>query len=271
MLPTNEQILEAINKSGYLFEQEVGTIIENQNFHIQTNSAFKDLDENKSREIDVVGFKRFVYDKELKISIDVRILCECKNNTNPFVFISRKKNEFDKNYSPPNFLFPKDDYHEPIPNEPNSYYVRNGFMFYKINEIFPYTKSETKSVQFCKLIPKGKEWNAHHEQIYDSILLPITKCLEYFKKKDKKSNSYDGQNFIIYFPIVVVNSKIYNINSSDPNYEVKEVDYISFTREIESEKQKNKYLIDFVNKDSLNLYIENNIKSFINLLTERLK
>ena len=34
--PSEEEILKAINTSGYLFEQEVGSILENNNFHIQT-------------------------------------------------------------------------------------------------------------------------------------------------------------------------------------------------------------------------------------------
>lgn len=49
--PTKEEIIKAITDSGYLFEQEIASVFENNNFYIQTNVAFNDLDEDKSREI----------------------------------------------------------------------------------------------------------------------------------------------------------------------------------------------------------------------------
>ncbi len=42
--PTKEEILKAVNDSGYLFEQEIGTILERNNFYIQPNVAFIDID-----------------------------------------------------------------------------------------------------------------------------------------------------------------------------------------------------------------------------------
>ena len=45
--PTEEQIIAALEKSGYLFEQDVATILENLEFHVETNYAYTDLDEDK--------------------------------------------------------------------------------------------------------------------------------------------------------------------------------------------------------------------------------
>ena len=88
--PSQEDILKAINDSGFLFEQEIGFIIEKFEYHIQTNSAFKDLEEEKSRELDVTGYKRFYYDEESKISIGIRLLCECKNNKKHYICMSQE-------------------------------------------------------------------------------------------------------------------------------------------------------------------------------------
>lgn len=271
MEPTKEQILNAIKKSGYLFEQEVATIIESQDFHIQTNTAFKDLDEEKSREIDVIAFKRYYHDEDLKISVGIRILCECKNNINPFIFISRNKNKIDELYSPPNFLFPKDEYYEAIPGKEKSFYNQNGFKYFKLDEIYPFSKAKSKSVQFSKLIPRGKDWIAEHEHIYDSLILPITKCLEYYKQKDKSIKSDEWKNYMIYFPIVVLNSKLYNIDSSKDAEKVEEVEYITFTREIESSKQKNRYLIDFITKENLAKYVTEYVDEFVYEFIEKIK
>ncbi|KFC21207.1 hypothetical protein [Epilithonimonas lactis] len=261
-IPSPADILNAINESGYLFEQEIGSIIEKFGFNIQTNSAFKDIEEEKSREIDVTGYKRFYFDEENKISIGIRILCECKNNKNPFVFITRNKGKIDNSYSPPNFLYPKDEYMIPTDDGQNSFYRRDGFIYYNLKEIFPYNLDDSKAVQFCKLVQKNKEWNAFHDGIYDSILLPLSKCLEYYKSKDKAIRSETWKNYIIYFPIVVLNSKIFSIDSHIDINKVNEIGNISFTREIESKKQNNKYLIDFITKENLESFLENHINNF---------
>jgi len=268
--PTEQDILDAINDSGYLFEQEIGSIIENSGFNIQTNSAFKDIEEEKSRELDVTGYKRFYYDEKNKISIGIRILCECKNNKNPFVFITRNKGKIDKNYCPPNFLYPSAEYMIPVEGQKNSYYRKDGFIYYNLDEIFPYSKNENKAVQFCKLVQKNKEWNAFHDGIYDSILMPLSKCLDYYKNKDKAIRSETWKNYIIYFPIVVLNSKIFSIDSHIDKNKVNEIGYISFTREIESKKQNSKYLIDFISKENLEDYLENHINKFAEKFKENI-
>ena len=64
-------------------------------FHVWTNWAFQDIDEGKSREIDVRAIKRVAHNEEKKLSAFVEIIAECKNSTNPFVFIGRSKNQMD--------------------------------------------------------------------------------------------------------------------------------------------------------------------------------
>lgn len=270
--PTKEEIIKAINDSGYLFEQEIASVFENNNFYIQTNVAFNDTDENKSREIDVMCYKRVFYDEDRKISIGIRILCECKNNASPFVFICRNKNEVDKRYSPPNFIFPKKEYEKPVEGKPKSFYRISGFKYYEIDNIFPYSASETKATQFCKIIRKGKDWCAFHDGIYDSILLPIIKCLEFYKKEDSPMTSNtEWKNFIVYYPIVVLNSDIYSVDTHIDKETINKNEFISFTREINSTKIKDKYLVDFVTKEGLQNYIKNYINPFMSDFVNKIK
>ena len=55
--PGPDEIIQALKKSGYLMEQVVATQLENLDFHVHTNWAFRDPDEGKSREVDVRAFK----------------------------------------------------------------------------------------------------------------------------------------------------------------------------------------------------------------------
>ena len=91
MQPSEDEILKAVENSGYLMEQEVATILEELNFNVKTNSPFEDEEEGKSREIDILAPKELYKDDENKLTIYCVLICECKNNKNPFVFIKRKK------------------------------------------------------------------------------------------------------------------------------------------------------------------------------------
>lgn len=267
--PTKEEILKAINDSGYLFEQEIASILESNDFYVYPNDAFIDIDEEKSREIDVMAYKRFYHNERKKISISVRILCECKNNTNPFVFVCRNKNSADNSYSPPNFLFPLNEYTKPIKQEPGSYNIITGFQYYNLETVFPYSIIDTKATQFCKIIRKGKDWSAFHDGIYESLLIPMIKCLEFNKKSDSDINKYnDWKNFKVYYPIIVLNSDLFSINTHIDAGIINKIDSISFTREINSKHYKDRYLVDFVTKDGLQNYIEKNIFSFMDKFVE---
>jgi hypothetical protein len=87
--PSEDEIMAPINASRYLMEQEVATLLEHRGLHVRTNVAFEDPEEGKSREIDVIAIQRVAIDEDAKLAAYVELLVECKNNTNPFVFIAR--------------------------------------------------------------------------------------------------------------------------------------------------------------------------------------
>jgi hypothetical protein len=270
MNPSIEEILNALKESGYLFEQEVGTILEQNGYHIQTNAAFKDDDEEKSREIDVTGFRRLCYDERKKILIAVRILCECKNTQSPFVFINRNMNAADKEYCPPNFIFPQNDFLTPVVGKPTSYHSTPAFKHYNLDKHFPFHQNETKAVQFCKIFRKGKDWNASHDGIYDSILIPLIKCLEHYKKKDSRMLRGEFTYYSVYFPIVVINSEIYSIDSHVENSALKSSEFVSFIRDIDSKNLNGRFLVDFVTKDGLKNYLLNQVNPFLEKLKDEI-
>ena len=57
-LPRPSDIITALSQSGYLIEQHVATQLEALDLHVWTNWAFEDIDEGKSREIDMRAVKR---------------------------------------------------------------------------------------------------------------------------------------------------------------------------------------------------------------------
>ena len=87
-------------------EQQIATQLEALDLHVWTNWAFEDIDEGKSREIDVRAVKRIAFDEGKKTSAYLEVIAECKNYTNPLVFIGRPRSDVDGLYGPERIGFP---------------------------------------------------------------------------------------------------------------------------------------------------------------------
>lgn len=264
--PSNQDILELIRSSGYLMEQEIATILEeNGYYYTRTNVAFKDVELKKSRETDVVGLKRILHDEENMIDIFVEIICECKNNRNPFVFIGRKKNEMDKAHVPEEYSFPIESYEKTKLVEGN---IKNfqripAFFHLGLDKIHHYYNSEIKYIQFSKIVQNDKKWSANHEGIFDSILYPIIKSFLYQKRQHQPTIG-NWKYIHLYFPIVVLNASIFAIDTSKKEYSLEEKEYLTLIREIDSDKIKGEFLVDFVDKNHFGKYLNECVENFIN-------
>lgn len=170
--PTNEQILTALEKSGFLFEQEIATIFEEDGFHVETSWPYLDLDTKKSREIDLRAVKTYLHDEKNKIQIFAEILVECKDSSSPFVFLERPKNKRETTtFRPKEYIFPCKTYRENL--SANSYREIPAFTHLGLASSHYYFKSPNKTTQFSKVVRKGSDWVANHEGIYDSLFLPV--------------------------------------------------------------------------------------------------
>jgi hypothetical protein len=154
--PTNEEIMDAIAQSGYLMEQHVATQLEALKFHVQTNIAFEDPDEGKSREIDVSAIKRVAENETAKVSAFVELVVECKNSSNPLVFITRSKNESDRNASPEQFRYPMTyQMKKDLGGGRGLYRELNGFFHLGFDKIHYRHRQPAKAVQFCRIDRKA--------------------------------------------------------------------------------------------------------------------
>ena len=279
--PTNEEIVEAIQASGYLMEQEVATVLESIGFHVETNRAFEDVEESKSREIDVWAFRNDYRNEETKFRLDIELICECKNNANPFVFITRPKNERDKTqFAPREYLFPVQTFEKTLEVSPDgkrrSYTMIPAFQYLGLAEHHHYYKQDSKAVQFCKIVRSGKSWEANHGGIYDSIFYPLIKAFvsreQLLKSLRKKEPTLDTWKHItLFFPIIVLYGDMYSVDSLSDNPEPVSISNIAFTRELKSKVVEGKFVVDFVRMDSLKLFIETQIAPFVRHIIEKLE
>jgi len=253
--PTKAQIIEALEKSGYFFEQDVATALENMDFHVETNYAYTDLDEDKSREIDVRAIKEIHRDDGKKVQVFVELLVECKDFGSPLVFLERAKNTREKDYAQPNeYIFPKARYKEQI-NE-KSYTEHHPLQYFNLSEKHYYFNEPNKATQFSKIYRKSSNWFANHEGIYDSLILPQAKLLE-SRKKEVVSFCRSGvwKGIWLFFPMVVLRDNLFTYDLSGPERLLQEKTRVSFVRQLDSSNLKGSYLTDFVTYNHLSDYI----------------
>src|SRR5450755_1866088 len=155
--PTDEQVLGALEQSGYLFEQEVADALEGLGLHVDTSWAFPDPDLDKSRELDVHGIRRIIHDEPNRFSLFVEVLAECKSFEAPLVFLQRQKNERELQHAVPHeYIFPVHHYRKQIST--NSYQEVAPFIHLGLREHHYYYREPLKATQFSKIVRKGDKW-----------------------------------------------------------------------------------------------------------------
>lgn len=261
MEPNEQQIREAIDKSGYLFESQIGYLLREQDYLVTPNYNFEDAETGESREIDLHAILGY-FEEDLEICLEQLLLIECKKTSNPLVFFSKPKYKELKGF---------DEYFEII-GAPESFDVprikgvTSLEKYLKLSEFSHRYKLANTSSQFCMICRKGNEWEAQHGPVYNGMILPLIKCLSSEKKSYRKSIPKNYIHLEIIYPIVVVDSALYLMNSE--TNEMKRKKWILFYRQYESKKVKLSAMIDFVQCKHINTYLKE-IKTSFTAICER--
>ena len=261
-IPTDQQILGALECSGFLFEQEVATTLESSGFHVETSWAYLDPDMEKSREIDLRAVKNVLNDEQLGLQVFVELLVECKNSDSPLVFLERPKNKRELEAPQPReYVFPRKTYQHSL--GANSYREVPAFIHLDLAGSHYYFRDDRKATQFSKIVRKDSEWVANHEGIYDSLFLPLAKALEARRKTVPTPSQQDKWRTVwLFFPVVVLRDNLMTLDASRSGRELKPRGRVTFVRNLDSDALKGDYLVDFVTYQYLSSYIANDIIRF---------
>lgn len=254
-LPTEADVLEAVGKSGYLLDQEVATVLEDLGFHVQTSWPFEDPDAGESRELDVWAIRRIIHDPPLQLFLE--LFCECKSGEErPFVFLSRRKGQIDQSVCPAHYVFPHDIYEEPMPN--GSREVK-AFAYFDAAQHHHWCRDSKKAVQFAKIVRNRNQWEAQHDGIYNAILMPLAKALAHRKAVLRSQNN----PLHLCFPVVVLKSPIYLIDTAQKPLRAERVPHVSFFRRLDSSTVKGEYIVDFVTLDGLADFLKTKVIPYV--------
>jgi hypothetical protein len=89
-MPTNEELLECLRRSGYLLESRLVAALQALDHFVEPNSSYLDKATGVSREIDIVA-ELYRYDRsmsEARVSVKTTIIIEAINNPLPAVLLT---------------------------------------------------------------------------------------------------------------------------------------------------------------------------------------
>jgi uncharacterized metal-binding protein len=210
---SQKDLLEAIKRSGYLFESEISNMLAKVGFFIESNQVIEDPITRKSREIDLTAEYYNEYDKEIaeyKASAKIKFVFEIKNNIYHLVLMT--KFEFSPNIEIWESL-------KEIQTAPKGIDWNSSEGFYEKlleNNVLLYT-------QYCsfshKKGQKNKELVALHPEHVYAGLSKITQYCEEEKDlwDDRKIDEYYRK--FLYLPVLLIKDDLYELqinNKSNP-------------------------------------------------------
>ena len=209
---SEKEMLEALNRSGYLLEAEISRTLAEAGFFIETNQVIEDPITGKSREIDLTA-EYYYYDKErssYKVAARVYYIFEIKNNLFPIVLLSRF--EFSPNIEA--WLGLKEAMTLPKELRYDAYESFYEVLIQKRTAIYTQYCSFQKKKENDKLM-------ALHPDIIHSGLAKITQyCEEMVKMYDKDllykdSDKDDYFRHFLFLPILLINDDLYELRNEN--------------------------------------------------------
>jgi hypothetical protein len=259
---SSEEITDALLRSGYLLESRLESVLRENGFYVETNSAYSDPESAKSRELDLFAMKGYrvgQYDHELVYSI---LLIEAVNNPQPIAFITKESQ-----ISP---LHREDIKVAGLPVKLPDNSLNDNWIFLpeylEMNEYHHYCQGRV-ATQYCSFIQKKndlskKEWMASHDETHFNNFQTLSLAIEYFQdvlysawKKDA-----DAINLEFYYPLIVVQGGLLEVRSSGENITIKPIDHIQYRRTSVVGVKELNYQIDVITERYLLEYL-NIIKS----------
>ncbi|SBW18607.1 hypothetical protein FDG2_0738 [Candidatus Protofrankia californiensis] len=254
-IPTAEQIVVALNKTGYLFEQKIAEIFSANGYIVATGRAFRDPDSGTSRELDVFAsrtrIKKIPDDDYIVTSC--RVICECKNNQSPLVFVARKKSTSDilSVATGHTFPFAKKRTGEGA-SLPTWETLELGRLHYASRD--PLIAGQVVRME------RKKEWVATNAGIYDSWIYPLAKAVVALQASPVTIASVHRVDLV--FPLIVTPSSMYIIDGTGDNPIPEPRDHVTLVRQLDGLNISGRFQIDFVRADYLPHFIRTCINDF---------
>lgn len=230
-----DKILENIEKTGFLNELKIGSVLRKRGWSTRHAQTYQDFDAKKSREMDIVATKVY-FNKEANFRLEFSLVIDAKKiEDRPWVVFTIKKNMplgwrlLNSCY---NHLIEAENYHFTLLSHDsiakNNFKNENDRVGIAFHEPFKDSKNETS-------------------KIYES-LISVCKAAWYYADSiyTNEENVFDPEkntSVHFYIPLIVLNGKLYDVSlKEDGTADLAKKDYIKTQLNYSSPNYKNEDL-----------------------------
>lgn len=276
---SNEQIIEALERSGYFLESRVLQILEQHEFQNFPNRSYPDPNTGKSREIDIYSqSKRFTknlfLNEALHFELGIELVIECINNTQPIAFFKRPDKD-------PHSIFGKFFYTKAERELEAELHEKGITADYVFNmhttraSDFHFNNTQ-RNTQYCSFSQKSKnaEWMASHP---DALHDTFNKLIDFTEGEIEKTKNWlhesaykDGVFLRLSFPILIVENELIEVHQTKNGTELEDKNHVVFEYQRYSETMKG-HLIDVITESYLPEFLGIVEKDITSLLEVYLK
>ncbi|MCD6398520.1 MAG: hypothetical protein J7L08_01230 [Candidatus Aenigmarchaeota archaeon] len=253
----------AIKNSGYLMEQRIFPIMEEEGYYVETNPVYPDPFTDKAREYD---FSAITAKKLFREDFDflyTHLIGECVNNSQPIVFFTSE--------TPIDFLFHEDIKCAGIPlyfpenSEDNS---EVSFQDYFHLEKFHHYCHGIYSTQYCsfKLKSKKPEWMAWHDEEHHSVFNSLIEATRYTVKEffsewvPPEEDEEEPVNLNLFYPVLIIRDDLYECKQTKRQFSLRKKNHLQFRKSAISSKGRETYQVDVI--------VESYLPKFLSILDE---
>lgn len=269
-LPTADQVLDALDRTGFLFEQRVAAILGNRT---DTGWAFQDQDTGTSREIDIYA-NSFAYWDGGDTRLNWTVLGECKNFQWPWVALTKPWEREPRYLDTPELLITTATRIE-LKVDQGWYYLRGKPNFARKYEGVRFRR-QPRAVQLVKLNKKSSGWETHSSDIFNEVTYPLAKAVSFLGQEFKVRESDDNARTLrrevhLLFPAIFLSSPIYSVSASDADPKVEEVKHVTLERRLSSKSVQGRFRYDVVHVDGIKEWYNDHVLGVVRFFAEELQ
>jgi hypothetical protein len=252
---SEEEMRDALLRSGYLLEQRVAHVLDQRGYYVDTNAAYPDDVTGKSREFDIDALT--MVDLGAYDFLFVNVLCSCVNNPQPLAFIIQDAqvpfmhHEFVKmsglpiqvRSSPESDLMP----------------LAEALHF----ERFHHYNQRRLSTQYCSFAKKRgstrSEWVATHIDEHHDALNAIGPVIEACISQHYKGwtlSDAEVINIEIYYPVLILQGDPLEVAAQGSDLRITDTNHVLYRLAEFSAHRQAEYFVDVIRESYLPSYLE---------------
>ncbi len=263
---SQEQIREAVSKSGYPLQTIVAANLRKE-FQVQEEWSYIDPDSQSSRTIDILASK-YLYDLSKdnpRIRPVLNLLVECKQSELPYVFFLSGGRFITREFPVIAGLF-KDEIVLKTDDSKSSWVFPILFVLDLKKHPF-ISEGPECCATFSKCVRKGNELELSGSDPFNSLVLPILKAIQHFKKAQSPPSTALYFDCHTVFGLAVLDAPMVGIRITEKGEEMLFTPWVRVLRHESYEsqdwlKRSTLYGIDILHRDFFPDYLRKHLSPF---------